>query len=344
MRAVVRWVASNTSPKIASTRIRVLSVIRELRAAGIDASLLSAGDARCDVAVFCKAYRDADIALAKRLKTGGTAIVFDLCDNHFFLGEAVVGRLRQMMALADSWIFSTPALQAIAESYVDFRRPSRVIPDAVEPDQASWETNPMRRAYGEFKLKWWEATSGILGHPAHLRLIWFGNHVGSAQDSGMVQLKQLQERLEKCASQFGATLTIVSNSRRAYRQLTKGWKIRTFYFAWNLVTFLRVLSMHSIALLPFKQTEFNDVKSNNRLALSLFHGVAVVADSIPSYEEFGDCTFLDDWAGIDRYLIDEDLRRGHVESGRAIVNARYTPSIILSRWIPAIDSLVRNSR
>ena len=313
-----------------------------MRAAGVDASLLTASDTSCSVAIFCKAYRDDDIALARRLKSNGAAIIFDLCDNHFFLGEAVVGRLKQMMEIADAWIFSTPALQTTAESYLNFRRPTQVIPDPVDLDQASWETSSVRRTFNEVRLRWWQATSKIREQPVHSRLIWFGNHAGSAEDSGMVLLHRLRAKLEECAEKFGATLTIVSNSHSAYVKLTEGWKIRTFYFAWDLVTFIRVLSMHSIALIPFTKTEFNNVKSNNRLALSLLNGVAVVADSIPSYQEFGGCAFLDDWGGIDNYLKDEGLRRRHIEAGRSLICAKYTPSIVCSQWIPVIDGLAQD--
>lgn len=343
-RATVRWIASSSSPSVASTRIRVLSVIKGLRVLGIDAALLSGDEPSCDVAVFCKTYRDEDIALATRLKRSGAVIAFDLCDNHFVLGDAVLRRLREMMTLANVWIFSTSALQRVAQRYLPVGRRAHVISDAVEVEQAVWEPNTIRRLWNEWKFVRWNARSGICSHPAGLRLLWFGNHAGSAADSGMMQLRPLRAPLERCAKDYGATLTIVSDSWRVYRQLTDGWGIRTFYFTWNISTFLRVLSLHSVALMPFANTEFNSVKSNNRLALSLYHGVAVVADGIPSYREFEACTFLDDWNGIEKYLTDDGLRRRHVEVGRAIVAEKYMPSNIHSQWASVIKDLSENKR
>jgi hypothetical protein len=336
---VVRWITSGASPAIASIRIRVLSVIRSLRNSGVNAALMTDAESPCDVAVFCKTYRPADISLARRLKQAGVTIVFDLCDNHFLIGGSAVPRLREMMALADAWVFSTPALQEITERHLTERRPSRVIPDAVESEQGSWETNPIRRLWNKWKCDWWVASSGIRSQPPDTRLVWFGNHAGSVADSGMVHLENLKSRIEEYASRYGATLTIVSNSRRAYRRITRGWKIRTFYFTWNISTFLRVLRMHAVALLPFTNSEFNVVKSNNRLALSLFHGVAVVADEIPSYREFADCTILGDWSGVEKYLSDAKMRKQHVEAGRAIVAAKYMPENIGAAWLALVGEL-----
>jgi hypothetical protein len=91
--------------------------------------------------------------------------------------------------------------------------------------------------------------------------------------------------------------------------------------------------MHSIALVPFDGCDFNIAKSNNRLALSLFHGVAVVADGIDSYREFSDCVILDDWSGIARYLADYDLLRRHVTVGHARAASNYCAEIIGKQWL-----------
>jgi hypothetical protein len=237
-----------------------------------------------------------------------------------------------MMEIADAWVFSTPALQRVVEARLDFRRPSSVIADAVEASQSQWETNPVKRTLADWQFAAWRKVGGIRSVPIEKRLLWFGNHAGSAADSGMVNLGRLRPELEQCAAAHAATLTVVSDSRSAYQQLTRAWKIPTFYFSWNLCTFLDVLRMHAVVLIPFSGSEFNTVKSNNRLALSLYHGVAVVADSIPSYAEFKDCAFIDDWSGIDRYLSDESLRHGHVEAGRARVAANYLVAEIARHW------------
>jgi len=59
--------------------------------------------------VFSKAYTNKDIVIAERLRAGGTKIVFDLCDNHFLLGEDRNARLKKMFELADHWVVSSEA-------------------------------------------------------------------------------------------------------------------------------------------------------------------------------------------------------------------------------------------
>jgi hypothetical protein len=327
----VRWVVAASDPKIASVRIRALAVVRELQRIGVDADMMADGE-KPSVVVFCKTYRRKDIELAYRLRSAGTLVIFDLCDNHFIHGGELASQLKDMMKAADSWVFSTPALQTLAVQYVGEDRGSRVIPDAVEEEQRSWERSALRALWQEYEMRRWQRRRLETGNPA-ARLIWFGNHAGSFSRSGMAHLVTVRPSLEQCARDHGATLTIVSNSRATYRRVTQGWNIPTSYLEWNLSTFLRVLRMHAIAVIPFAESEFDSVKSNNRLALCLYHGVAVVADRIPSYDEFADCAILDDWRGMDMYLRDDDLRKRHVAHGHARVVESYSMQRIGALWL-----------
>jgi hypothetical protein len=327
----VRWIASTADPRIASVRIRALAIVRELRARGMDVKLLNAANPSCDVAVFCKSYSQRDIELARRIRNAGGQVIFDLCDNHFLVPEAA-GRLREMMQTAHRWVFSTAELQRAAIEAVGEDKSSLVIPDAVEVEQRHWVESRWQRTWAVWKLRRWQRQSQAQLAAPGARLIWFGNHAGSVRDSGMAQLNRLRDVLEQSARDHGATLTVVSNSRAAYSKITAGWGIRTFYVDWHLATFLDVLRMHAIALMPFDRSAFNVVKSNNRLAASLYNGVAVVADAIPSYQEFADCALLDDWSGIARYIHDEGLRRRHVELGRARVAASYSLEVVAGQW------------
>jgi hypothetical protein len=335
----VRWVVAAADPKIASVRIRALAVIRELQRTGIDADIIADRE-KPSVVVFCKTYRRKDIELAYRLRRAGTVVIFDLCDNHFVLGGELASQLKDMMKAADLWVFSTHALQKLAVHYVGEDRGSRVIPDAVEEDQRAWERNALRALWQEYEMRLWQRRRLQRGSAA-ARLIWFGNHAGSISRSGMAHLATVRLTLEQCARDHAATLTVVSNSRATYRQVTQGWHIPTSYFEWNLSTFLRVLRMHSIAVIPFADGEFDSVKSNNRLALCLYHGVAVVADRIPSYDEFADCAMLDNWRGVDMYLRDDDLRKRHVIAGHARVAENYDMQRIGALWLQVFTEAAR---
>jgi hypothetical protein len=328
----VRWIVASASVNLASTRIRVLSVIRGLRNLGIDAALFEGAEAPCQVAVFGKAYGDREIELSMRLRARGTVIVFDLCDNHFMLEEATVRRLRAMMEAADVWTFSTDAMRAVAQRQMGMMRPSHVIPDPLDLDQQQWETSTVRGWWHSRRFQSWKSKNEIRSQPIDRRLLWFGNHAGSVADSGMNQLNMIGSHLARWAEIFGATLTVVSNSRSAYQALRGAWNIPSLYHPWNVSTFQDVLRMHSIVLLPFSTNEFNIVKSNNRLLVALHNGAAVVANAIPSYREFADCTVLDDWTGVDRYLADESLRQRHVSAGRERVLENYMPKRVNARW------------
>ena len=323
---------------MASTRIRALLVVSELQKLGVDAKLAVDSDPGGDVTVFCKSYSDRDIALARQLRSAGTRVVFDLCDNHFLLSKEVVRRLGEMMEVAHAWVFSTAELRRACEQRLAFRRPTFVIADAVETRQSEYAANGIARwlARGRFAL--WKARTGIDTHREQ-RLLWFGNHVGSIAESGMILLGRHRTILEEAALRHSATLTVVSNSAAAYRRIIKGWKIPTFYLPWNLATFEDVLKLHSIAVIPFIPSEFNVVKSSNRIAMALYNGVAVVADSIPSYQEFADCAILDDWRGLDRYLSAPDLRARHVALAQERISNGYLPGQIARTWLDTLAAV-----
>jgi hypothetical protein len=60
-------------------------------------------------------------------------------------------------------------------------------------------------------------------------------------------------------------------------------------------SFCERFRQHDICILPINLNPYTRCKSNNRLALSLLLGVPVVADTIPSYEEFERYCLLDNW-------------------------------------------------
>jgi hypothetical protein len=124
----IGWKPQNYEARVASSRIRCLNMIRELRSQRYPIEAYRerhAGGYRA--VVFSKAYTPKDIALAQRLKAHGTTIVFDLCDNHFLLGPERVTRLKAMFELADRWVVSSPALAEVVRSELGVSRPLDVI-------------------------------------------------------------------------------------------------------------------------------------------------------------------------------------------------------------------------
>ena len=85
---------------------------------------------------------------------------------------------------------------------------------------------------------------------------------------------------------------------------------------------------------------FTQVKTNNRIALSLSLGLGVVADAIPSYQAFADCAFLDDWEqGLLAYLNRPQLVDEHVGCARRLIQERFSAQVIAKRWRVLFDSM-----
>jgi len=285
--------------------------------------------------VFLKAYNENDIRLAEDLKARGKLVVFDLCDNHFLMNETRVARLRRMFQLADHWVTSTPALaEVIRENLGGMEhKPIHVIEDAVEETLIT----PALNVSGKVKAHWQMAALsrflGRQGHEGATHLVWFGNHQGSHRDSGLVHVQKLRPLLETLAARHPLTLTIISNSRDSFEKHFAGWEIPLFYMDWSPHNFFQAMKRHDIAVIPIELNEFTKVKTNNRIALSLYLGLGVVADSIGSYEEFAACTFLDDWEnGLRQYIAQPRLIESHVRQGRKIISEKYSLPVIASHW------------
>ena len=106
-----------------------------------------------------------------------------------------------------------------------------------------------------------------------------------------------------------------------------------FYLDWDAHTFYKAMKRHKIAVIPIDVNEFTNVKTNNRIALSLFLGLGVVADSIDSYRVFSDCSFLDCWeSGLRSYLEQPELVDEHVQCGRKLIQEKFSIEIIAGKW------------
>ena len=292
----IGWKPQNYESRVASVRIRCLNTVRELRAHKFPIELYRERNQKSyKIVVFSKAYNEKDVELAQRLKRQGTHVVFDLCDNHFLLSDERVDRLTRMFDIADCWVVSSQAMADVVRRKFDSDKPLWVIEDAVEDHlggpaldvpgwlKARWQLGGLRRFLG----------GGMNREAAHL--VWFGNHKASYGDSGLVHVRKLRPLLEKLHASRRVTLSVISNSRDVFSEVFGDWQIPVHYIDWSAHTFFTALELHDIAVIPIDVNEFTEVKTNNRIALSLSLGLGVVADSIPSYRVFEDCSFLDNW-------------------------------------------------
>jgi hypothetical protein len=333
----IGWEPTSRDFRVASARIRCLAPIRELEAAGVPVELYNDRSEReYELVVISKRYDPPVLHDAELLKSRGVRIVFDLCDNRFYAPTPEraleLGRLNRMLGVADELVASTETLAGILSSLRPDKRIT-VIGDAVETE--------ILQEKGHFETRWWHRfqCGRLLRRIERERkqrrtpVVWFGHHGSDYADGGMADLERIRASLERAHARHRLSLTVISNNASKFRRLTKGWKLPAFYLSWHPLTFFTALKAHDVAVLPIQVTDFTRCKTNNRPATALASGLAVIADSIPSYEPLRFATVLDDWErGWDRYLGAPEVRRKDVEAGREFVLREYAIARIAGQW------------
>jgi hypothetical protein len=344
---LIGWKPKSLDPMVASARIRCMNPLGELQRRGFPVELFRSDHAASyQAVVYSKLYDTASYNEARRLRANGVRVVVDLCDNHFYnpgnvpeLAQAGT-ELRRMLQLADHLVASTPELASVMAAEVGGNPPVTVIGDAVEerievaqPGLLRWvHQRRLRRLLARLQ-------QGRVGG-VKASLVWFGIHGGPHHDHGMADLQRVRPIVEAIHRQYPLQMTVISNSRSKFASLIAPWSVPTQYLEWSPATFLDALGAHDIALIPVTQNPFTTCKSNNRLAAALSVGLAVVADSIPSYREFGKISRLDDWHhGLLDYVQDPELRRRHAAAGRQYVLQKYSLSQVGGDWERLFSSI-----
>jgi hypothetical protein len=344
----VGWKPRFFDPRVASTRIRCLNPLAELQSVGYPVELFDRRrSSEYAAVVYSKLYDDASYKEALALQQRGARIVLDLCDNHFYNPNGLASlskaeeQLKRMMQLADALVASTAAMAELMRAQFPCARDINVIEDGVETEITGVRSTFWESWRAESKL------SKLLQKLAEKKenrttpLVWFGIHGGSNAEYGMLDLLKRRPLLETINGNHPLSLTVISNSKKKYDRAIKPWSFPTYYLEWHPQTVFAALRAHRIAIIPVSQNPFTHCKSNNRLALSLSLGLAVVADSIPSYRDFADVCFLDEWRlGLERYLSDSELRQQHVERGQALVLSEWSTTRIAEKWRDFFDVLL----
>jgi hypothetical protein len=338
---MIGWKPKSPDARVASVRIRCLNPLGELQRRGFPVELFQAArSATYRAVVYSKLYDEASYCEASRLQAAGVRIIVDLCDNHFYnpSGDPVLQRagahLRRMLDMADQIVVSTSELAGIVRNELSGDRPLTLIGDAVEDRIEGVKQSPLRTWYHRRQLRrllsWQEhgRRSGI-----EASLVWFGIHGGPHHEHGMGDLRRVQSLLESLHREHPLQLTVISNSRPKFDRIFEHWSLPVRYLEWNPATFLPALRAHHIALIPVTSNPFTRCKSNNRLATALAAGLAVVADSIPSYRPFAAVCRLDRWQeGLAEYVTDEAVRRSDVRAGQELVRRDCALPRIADDW------------
>lgn len=337
------WWPHTTDRSVASYRLRCLQIIQELNRLGVDAGIYRSSDPP-EVLVLSKRYDARSLTHAQDLRLKrGTRLVLDLCDNHFHAeSESAhwkrrVDHLRAAARSVDLVVTSSSALAEVVHGEVNGQIRIRVIEDAAEPPFIPSPTSRALHPVAEFQLarlsKWMD---GLQIQPGR-RLVWFGHHGNDYSDGGMAGLKTIQDPLQDAHRELPTSLTIISNNRRKFHAIFRSWSMPVTYLEWHPHTFSRVLAMHDTALIPVARNPFTICKTNNRAATAFLHGLAVIADTIPSYEPLDDCIVLDDWdGGFQNLLRDTEYRRARVRHGQERIKTGWSLERVARQWQDAL--------
>ena len=316
---------------IASVRIRSLEPLALLQKQNRPVELFNPDNvSNYRVVVLQKCYEPEHRALAETLRAGGTHIVFDICDNHLYNPtndpdlEARSQNLLRMLDAADTVTVSTEELSRCLPA------PARVIRDGIPTPRPMSVADQLTLSLFHQRRKDW------------VELVWYGTPVTAPWPTGMEDVSRLSDILGDLSREFPLRLTVVSSSYRMYRKVIRPLGFNTRYVRWgSYERFCGLFPQFDACLIPITANPFTVCKTNNRLALSLYLGVPVVADRIPSYEEFDPFCFLGDWeSGLRNYLESESLRREHVEAGRKHVLAHHMMEHAVAEWWQLFEPLL----
>ncbi len=349
----IRWWPHTADPRVASYRLRCLQIVAWLKRRGFDAALYRPDAAeRPDLLVLSKRYDPAtlDHALALR-EARGCRLLLDLCDNHLHVDNAeprLLARadaLKRALRAADQIVTASAALAEVVREACPTAARIAVIADAAEAPFEPVGLARLRHGQAELALRGLAARLVRNGTPRPRRLLWFGNHGSAGVEGGMADLQRIRATLEPAHAAQALSLTVISNDRAKHDQLMHGWRLPSHYLPWDAHSFSRAARLHGVALIPVGLNPFTRCKTNNRMATAFLHGLNVVADAIPSYQEFAGCAVLDDWPrGLGSYLDDAARRERDLVDAQALLRERYSLDRIATQWRAVIEEAVAAGR
>ncbi len=325
MKTLIAWKPIGDE-NVASSRLRAYIPCRELAKQQYPIELYNPKNKENYKAIiFQKAYTKEDITLAKELKLNGCIIILDQCDNHFYnpnadpIMEERKNRLIQMTEIADVITAST---KKIADLYPDKR--TFIIDDFIESPALS----PLLNLWYKWIYYSKKRKSNVTN------LIWYGNAGSESPRFGIIDLGEILKSLENVNRKYPIQLTVVSNSEELYNRYIKDKvSFQVHYISWKKRSFPYILKQHDLCLIPVQKNPFTICKTNNRVVLPLLLGVPVVADPIPSYEEFAPFISFSDWEkNLMDFIENSTAQYAKVKKGQEFVKRKYSEEKIVARW------------
>lgn len=324
---------------IASFRIRCAEVSYGLVCSGLDSRIVAEPEAS-DFLILSKRYdaKSLEAALRLRSKTG-TKIALDICDNHFHnkaINDHINQRqrdLKEALQSVDLVIASSTYLGSELKQHAPAISRMEIIEDIIEPPNYPVRRDRWMHPIAEIQLRMLAHSLNAISSERHHRLVWFGNAGGGFVDGGMENICLIRNQIELTARSAPVTLTVISNSHQLFKRTFKNWSLPVFYLPWSRHTISRALELHGTSLIPIEQNPFTQSKTANRVTTSLVHGLAVIADSIPSYQAFAKLIHLDDWQNSLRLMTQsKETWRTHSQLGLNSIQASQHNQIIIEKW------------
>lgn len=360
-KSVVGWLPHSNNPVFAGVRYRFVYPMRSLLISGMDVECF---DFECKEkysvviiqAKWVLGFNNPKVLLEKiniiiSLKEEyGTKIIVDSCDNYFHNPDhdkelqEKIDCLLYLMSKSDCLVAASKALATKITEICNREKDVVVIGDAVErlEDVYFGET-----FFKKINIKRWRAFLDAYLHVRYINsrrkngykaLVWFGNHGTISVKGGMEDLLLMKEDIEKYATRNKVVLTIISNSEAKYLKVLSDWDVETKYIEWNRATFHYILQNNDVAVIPASLNEFSKYKGNNRLVVSLYLGLGVVASEIESYQSFKDYCHIGKTDEFENYVDDKETIKLKCIEAKKIIEKCWTVNAIAKQWEKVIDS------
>ncbi len=329
---VVKDSAGNWTSYFASTRYRVLIPARELLHEGLNSRVISLGKDEdilereqdfprdCDVLVISKNFNPGVVQWVERFQALGRPVVVDLCDDHF---DGEPGDLhRRLVSLADEVVANTEFMAQRIEAVCG--RSAVVIPDPYEGERKPPRFAPSRDC---------------------LKLLWFGS------DTQLATLGDYLPRLLNGLRYRGVSLPIhleivtreTPNLRKNIATLSHKYapQVVSNLTPWGLGVTEAVLARCDAVIIPSRDEARFQVKSANRLLLSLWNGRFVAAWPLPEYRQFSAWSYVGDdlaeglgWALAHPETVEKDIR-----AAQDYIADRFSPRRIGEAWLKCLSQV-----
>ncbi|MTI42824.1 glycosyltransferase involved in cell wall biosynthesis [Roseibium hamelinense] len=375
----ILWKVGVLSMRVASVRLRTLLPALSLARSGFKVTVSDRSENEdalhnIDALIINKSFRDEDIGLARAARQRGIPVVYDLCDYVYALdyGDGSGregGQVTDMLQHCSAFVTTGPALGEAIVAASGFDGQVYYIPDSEEPKSdvetltAYWIEpgastavagltfssaallTPEKHIFPKSDLRL--AADAIFKRDGWLRpdrktVFWFGTPGKAGSNTGLYALRMVKDAVEKVGRDIPLQMLVVSSSRKLFRDYSRDYAVPCVFRPWTLMSMYDHFARADVTVIPNPKDSFSIVKSANRAIFSLSCETPVIADPVPSLDEFAGCTQQDGWErGLRAYLSDPQKAASDVAEAKRIIAGSYSLNAIRDRWIEALETVAK---